>query len=113
MAEVKYLEAHGQQILLMDFAYLEDAKVLARPTGDAIAMVRSASAPHSVLALLDLTGTPLNRALFELVEKAFAKQWPVHRSHGIHRTGRGLRERAQGAASCHESESITGGWYEA
>ena len=76
MAGVKFVDVHGKQVLLMDFTHLKDATLLATQTEEAIAMGRSASAPHSVLALLDLTGTPLNRALLSSLRKLSQSNGP-------------------------------------
>ena len=87
----------------MDFTYLKDATLLATQTEEAIAMVRSASAPHSVRALLDLTGTPLNRTLLSSLRKLSQSNGPFIKAMAFAGRGRAPRERAQGAASCHEA----------
>lgn len=64
----------------MDFSHLRDATLLARLTGDAIAMVRSTGAPHSALALLDLTGTPINGAVLASLKRLSQNNGPFIRS---------------------------------
>jgi hypothetical protein len=80
MAEMKFIQIGDRQVLLMDFSRLRDATVLTEATDDAIATVRSAGGPHSVLALLDLTGTPVNRALLRSLRKLSENNGPFIRA---------------------------------
>ena len=79
MAQVKFIQVGDKQVLLMDFSHLRDA-ALTEVTDDAIATVRSAGGPHSVLALLDLTGTPVNRALLRSLRKLSENNGPFIRA---------------------------------
>ena len=75
MADMKFMEVGHQQVLLMDFSHLREA-ALTEATDDAIAIVRSAGGPHSILALLDLTGTPVSRALLRSLRKLSENNGP-------------------------------------
>ena len=79
MADVKFIQAGDRQVLLMDFSHLRDA-ALAKSTDDAIETVRSAETPHSVLALLDLTGTPVNRTLLRSLRRLSENNGPFIRA---------------------------------
>jgi hypothetical protein len=80
VAGVSFIESREQQVLLMDFIELRDATQLARLTDEAIAAVRSIETPHSLLALLDLTGTPINRAALAALRKLSENNGPFIRS---------------------------------
>ena len=79
MVDTKVIQVGDRQVLLMDFSHLRDA-ALATATDDAIATVRSVTAPHSVLALLDLTGTPANRTLLTSLRKLSENNGPFIRA---------------------------------
>ena len=61
MPEVTYILQGEQSILLMDFSRLTDYSVLPGLVGESIRLAQSANERHSVLALIDLTGTRVNK----------------------------------------------------
>ena len=79
MAEVTFIQHRDQQVLLMDLSHLNEAS-LTTLTDNAIAAVRSTGVPHSVLALLDLAGTPVNKALSRSLRRGSENNGPFIRA---------------------------------
>ena len=69
MAEASFITFRDRQVLLMDFSHLRDAARLSRLTDDAIRLAGSAATPQAVLALLDLTGTRMDRVTLASLRK--------------------------------------------
>jgi hypothetical protein len=76
MVEVKSIELGDRQVLVMDFSRLHGAVQLATATDDAIAAVRATQRPHALLAVLDLTGTPVSRSLLRSLRRLSENNGP-------------------------------------
>ncbi len=63
MPEVKYIQQGDESVLLMDFAHITDNRVLPGLVEESIRLAQSAKNRHSVLALIDLTGTRVNKEI--------------------------------------------------
>lgn len=79
MARVRFIDVRDRQVLLMDFSHLTDARQFVELTADAVAMVQTSATPHSVLALLDLTGTPIRRAALSSLRRLSENNGPFIR----------------------------------
>jgi hypothetical protein len=76
MPEVRFIEHTGKRVLLMDFSHSDGGPELIQTAGQAMEIVRSTGVRHSILGLLDLTGTPLNRSVRAIMKKMSANNGP-------------------------------------
>jgi hypothetical protein len=61
MPEVKFIEYKKKQVLTMDFNGITSAEVLSGLVDESIRLAQAANARRSVLAIIDLNHTPINR----------------------------------------------------
>jgi hypothetical protein len=76
MPEVKYIAQEEQSILLMDFSHIEDYGVLPPLVDKAIRLAQSSNARHSVLALIDLSGTRIAKPVIDSLERLSKNNGP-------------------------------------
>jgi hypothetical protein len=69
MSSVKIINHSGKQILLMDFTNLDDYNLLDSLVNESIKIVQSSKNKKSVLALLDITNTSINRKVLSSFKK--------------------------------------------
>jgi hypothetical protein len=68
MPEVKFITQEGQSILFMDFANIADYSILPGLVDEAIRLAQASNARHSVLAMIDLTGTHITKSVINSLE---------------------------------------------
>jgi len=76
MAEVKYISQEGKPILFMDFSNITDYSVLPELVADTIRLTQSGNARHSVLTLIDLTGTRIRKPVIDSLERLSKNNGP-------------------------------------
>jgi hypothetical protein len=80
MSEVKFVEHQGKRILLMDFAGVTNMELLSSLVDESILLVKTVNTPHSVLALIDLSNTRINRALMASLKRLSRNNGPYIRA---------------------------------
>ena len=63
MPEMRYVQHEGQSVLLMDFTNISDYSVMPVLIDEATTLATTSGNPHTVLALIDLTGTRLSKGV--------------------------------------------------
>ena len=76
MPGVTFIDHEGRQILLMDFSGIKDAQRFPALVDEAIRLVHETKVRRSVLALLDLTGTPVNRPVMASLKRMSQNNGP-------------------------------------
>jgi hypothetical protein len=76
MPEVKFIDYHGKQILLMDFAGLADMDLLSKLVDESIQLVQAVNAHRSVLALIDLSNIRMNRDVITSLKRLSRNNGP-------------------------------------
>jgi hypothetical protein len=61
MAEVKFIEHEGKRVLLMDFSDITSVGLLSKLVDESIQLVQAVNVRRSVLALMDLSNTRIDR----------------------------------------------------
>lgn len=76
MPEVKYMKQGDKSILLMDFVRITDYRVLPGLVDESIRLVQSAKDRHSILALIDLTETRVNKEVISSLKRLSQNNGP-------------------------------------
>jgi len=76
MSEVRFMVYDGKQVLLMDFASLAEVELLPKLVDESIELVKSVDARRSVLALMDLSNTRINRAVIASLKRLSQNNGP-------------------------------------
>ena len=71
MERARYVSHNGRRILYVDYSGISTVEELERAASEATSMVQ-AEPPHSVLALLNLTGVPFGLRLLRMLGEAAA-----------------------------------------
>jgi hypothetical protein len=69
MPEVKYIQHGDKSVLLMDYARITDYGILPGLVEESIRLAQSAKSHHSVLALVDLSGTRVNKEVIASLKR--------------------------------------------
>lgn len=80
MSEVKYMDHKGRQILLIDFSSGHGPESLVETGEKAMHIVRSSGKPHSILGLLDLSGTRLTKTVRNTMKRMSKNNGPYMKS---------------------------------
>jgi hypothetical protein len=76
MPGVKYIPHEGQSILLMDFSNIADYSVMPGLVDEAIQLTQAGNARGSVRALIDLSGTRIQKPLISSLERLSKNNGP-------------------------------------
>lgn len=76
MPGAQYIVHEERPILLMDFTHIEDYGVLPGVVDEAIRLAHSSNARHSVLALIDLSGTHMSKPLIDSMKRMSKNNGP-------------------------------------
>jgi hypothetical protein len=80
MPGVNYVDHNGERILLIDFSKRSGNPGIVVTAEQAMQIVRSTGQPRSIRGLLDLSGTPLNRAVRDTMKKMSRNNGPYMKS---------------------------------
>jgi len=80
MSDVKFIEFQNRRILLMDFSDVKDDALLSQLAARSIASVHAEEKPHSVLAVLDFSGTRFNRNTIASMKRMSRNNGPFMKS---------------------------------
>ncbi len=80
MPDVKFVEHHGERILLIDFSNDSGKLTVGEAGEEAMQLVRSSGEPHSIRGVLDLSGRPLERGVRETMKKMSRSNGPYMKS---------------------------------
>ncbi len=76
MPEAKYIVREGRSILLMDFTRIKDWGALPKVVDDAIRLAQSSNTHHSILAMMDLSGTRVTKTLMDSMKRLSKNNGP-------------------------------------
>ena len=74
--EVKFIEYDGKRVLLMDFADIVSVGLLSKLIDESIQLVHAVNAPRSVLALMDLSNTRIDREVIVSLKRLSRSNGP-------------------------------------
>lgn len=80
MPEVKFVHQGTNKILLMDFSEIVDHDLLSGLIEESIRIVRTESPGRSVLAVIDLTGTHVNKTVIASLKALSRNNGPLIRA---------------------------------
>lgn len=76
MSEVKFIDYEGKQVLLMDFANVANVDLLSKLVDESLQLVQTAKVRRSVLALIDLSNTRIDRAVMQSLKRLSRNNGP-------------------------------------
>jgi hypothetical protein len=76
MPETKFIEYDGKRVLLMDFADIVSVGLLSKLVDESIQLVHAVNAPRSVLALMDLSNTRIDREVIASLKRLSRSNGP-------------------------------------
>jgi len=76
MSEAKFIDHGGKRILLMDFADITRIELLSKLVDESIQLVHDVNVPHSVLALMDLSNTHIDREVIASLKRLSRNNGP-------------------------------------
>jgi hypothetical protein len=76
MPDVKFVNYESKQVLMMDFGGITSVEVLSGLVDESIRLVQAANARRSVLALIDLTNTRINRSAIASLKRLSQNNGP-------------------------------------
>jgi hypothetical protein len=76
MAEVKFIEHEGKRVLLMDFSDITRVGLLSKLVDESIQLVQAVNVRRSVLALMDLSNTRIDREVVASLKRLSRNNGP-------------------------------------
>jgi hypothetical protein len=76
MPEVKFIDYEGKRVLLMDFADITRVGLLPQLVDESIQLVHAINVHRSVLALIDLTNTRIDREVIASLKRLSRNNGP-------------------------------------
>jgi hypothetical protein len=76
MPEVQFIEYKEKQVLTMDFTGITSAELLSRLVDESILLAQATNTRHSVLALIDLSNTSINRGVIASLKRLSQNNGP-------------------------------------
>jgi hypothetical protein len=76
MPDVKFVDFDSKQVLLMDFTSIISAEVLSGLVNESIQLVQATNDRRSVLALIDVNNTPINRSVIASLKRLSQNNGP-------------------------------------
>jgi hypothetical protein len=76
MPEVKFIDYEGKRVLLMDFADITRDGLLSKLVDESIQLVQAVNVRRSVLALMDLSNTRINREVIGYLRRLSRNNGP-------------------------------------
>jgi hypothetical protein len=80
MPGTSFIDHKGERLLLVDFSNAFDDQEIAEAAEEAMKLVRSTNQRRSVRGLIDLSGTPMNKAVRETLKKMSRNNGPYMKS---------------------------------
>jgi hypothetical protein len=76
MPEVKFIDFEGKRVLLMDFADITRVDLLSKLVDESIQLVQAVNVRRSVLALMDLSNTRIDREVVASLKRLSRNNGP-------------------------------------
>jgi hypothetical protein len=76
MPEVKFIQHEGKRVLLMDFSDIRRVGLLSQLVDESIQLVQAVNVRHSVLALMDLSNTRIDREVVASLKRLSRNNGP-------------------------------------